>query len=471
MYELPEGGTLASLLSSSKDKETLDWRRRIRVGASIVSALAYLSSQNRFHESLRLDSVCFWEGYDKVLLGDYGNARLLSLQQFRYASTLQSPYAASELLDGEHEFDESCQVYSVGVILKALISGQLPSKDETAGTSTHLISSVDPLAGNWETSILESFASLAESCMYDLDRRDDRPKLSCLLEELLRLEEASGEKIALTGQFLGALLHVEQINAEMEKMTHHEDELELHSQDGSGNDPLLTRVASCRCSRKDVRGVVCCKEDGHFCCDKCFTELVNEHLGTPAIVCKEANCKAVYSAKQVYDHVEEKVFYNHISEAERSAFLVDVWGRGAKRVMHVRHNEALRALNAMASRDPGHPEFPPLCVMCLVTTRRGGSRLPNPLVVKRRFLLYLVCAFSKKPVKAAIKISRTRKWLRKASPALKASMVALGICVSQMTGLQMTYDSVRNFMSMPVMDDEINQFADATWESIGKLII
>jgi hypothetical protein len=170
--------------------------------------------------------------------------------------------------------------------------------------------------------------------------------------------------------------------------------------------------------------------------------------------------------KQIFDHVEGQLFFEHISEAERMVFLEDLWGRGAKRVAHVGQNEALKALNALASRDAGDTEFPPLCVLSLVTSRRGGSRLANPLSKKRRFLLYFVCAFDKKPIKAAIKISRTRKWLRKASPALKASLVVLDICISQMNESPMHHDSVSKHMSMTVMDDEINQFADVTWESV-----
>lgn len=138
-------------------------------------------------------------------------------------------------------------------------------------------------------------------------------------------------------------------------------------------------------------------------------------------------------------------------------------------MLHVRQNQALTALNAMASRDqmpPYQVEFPPLCVLCMVSSRRGGSLVPNPFATKRRFLLYFVCAFSKQPVRAAIKISRTRKWLRKTAPALKASMVALDICISQAKEVTMTHNMVAEYVGMPVMSDEIHQFADETWESI-----
>jgi hypothetical protein len=254
--------------------------------------------------------------------------------------------------------------------------------------------------------------------MYDMETRNDRPTLGILLEELLHLAEASAEKVASTGQALGAFLHVEQINAEKEEMTRQEQDelLELHSQDGSGNIPSFTRVAACRCSRKDARGIVCSKEDGHFCCDKCFSELVYEHLGAPEIVCREANCKAVYITKQIYDHVEEKLFYNHISEAERSTFLQDLWGRGATRVMHVGQNEALNALNAMASRDPGHPEFPPLCVLCLVTSRRAEAKFRTHCPRSDDFFSTLFAPFpksqSRRPLKSRERESGYERQLR-----------------------------------------------------------
>lgn len=469
VFELAEGGTLASLLSS-KDTSTrteLDWRSRIRVAASIVSAIVYLSNQKRNHASIRPENICFWEGFRKVLLADYGNARLFRSQQLCDES-IRSPYAAPEFLGGEVHYDENCQVFSIGFILKALITGQLPDEDEPPGMSSESLErDADPLAGDWNPRILRSFAALAESCMYDAERRSERPSLAALLEELLMLERTSVSKVDSAGQALGILLHVAQVNAEKEEELVLDTDMEMHSDNGNEtHSSPLTRTDICRCSRRNVRGVYCCKEEDHFCCDKCFAELVNEQLGSSAVVCREAGCSVAYSQKEIYEHVEETLFYNHIAEAERLAFLEDLWGRGASRVLHVRQNQALAALNAMASRDNAPPEFPPLCVLCLVTSRRGGSCITNLFSKKRRFLLYFVCAFSKMPVKAAIKISRNRKWLRKAAPALKASMVALDICVSQTREEKMTHASVAKYMSMPVINNEINQFADESWESI-----
>ena len=458
---------MASLLTSEDEKRrvALDWRKRIRISTALVSALTYLSSHNRFHESLRPENIYFWEDFTKVLLGGFGDTRLLRDEQLRHAYTL-SLCTPPECLVGEHDFDECCQVYSVGVILKALITGKLPSEDDQSGISAQsLLLQADPFAGDWDVGVLKSFASLARRCLEGIDKRENRPTLSGLLESLIQLEHTSAEKVT-PERILDALLYVEQINAEKEKCTEYVEESDLQAVESPMNGSILTRLGTCRCSRKDVGGVICSKEGGHFCCDRCFAEVVNENMGASAIICKEEKCEAVYSTKQIFDHVEGRAFYEHISEAERMALLQDLWGRGAKRVTHVGRDEALKALNALACRDSGDLDFPPLCVLSLITSRRGGSRLANPLSKTRLYLLYFVCAFDKKPVKAAIKISRTRKWLRKASPALKTSLVALDICVSQMTESPMQHDSVSRHMSMTVMDDEINQFADKTWESV-----
>jgi hypothetical protein len=376
-------------------------------------------------------------------------------------------YAAPEYLIGAHDLDEYCQVYSVGVILKVLITGKLLREGEPPGISSQsMILRADPFAGDWDIGVLDSFASLAYLCMGGINSRERRPTLSGLLESLIQLEHASSEKVVSTGNVLSALLHVEQKNALKEEPTEHLDELGLESIENSWTGSTLTKFATCRCSRRNARGVVCSKEEGHFCCDRCFVELVSENLGASAMRCKEEKCNAVFSMKQIFDHVEGKVFFEHISEAERMVFLKDLWERGAKRVAHVRQNEALEALNALASRDAVDTDFPPLCVLSLVTSRRGGCHLANPLSKKRRFLLSFICVFDKKPIKTAIKISRSRKWLRKASPALKASLIALDICISQMNESPMCHDSVSRHMSMTVMDDEINQFADVTWESV-----
>ena len=406
VFELAEGGTLASLLSSKDTsmRTLLDWRTRIHVAASIVSAIVYLSSQKRYHESIRPENIYFWEGFRKVLLADYCNAKLFRSQELCDES-IRSPYAAPEFLGGEVRYDDNCQVFSIGFILKALITGQLPDEDEQPGISSESLErDADPFAGDWDPRTLRSFATLAESCMYNAERRSERPSLSALLEELLMLERTTASKVASAGQVLGALLHVAQVNAEKEEELALDTDLEMHSDHGNGTpSSSLTRTGTCRCSRGNVRGVYCCKEEGHFCCDKCFAELVNERLGSSAIVCREAGCSVVYSQKQIYEHVDEITFYMHISEAERTAFLEDIWGRGALRVLHVRQNQALAALNAMASRDDAPPEFPPLCVLCLVSSRRGGSCISNPFSKKRRFLLYFVCAFSKKPSKSGNK--------------------------------------------------------------------
>jgi hypothetical protein len=95
-----------------------------------------------------------------MLLTHYWNSRLCQSQQYRDA-TVRIPFAAPEFLDGEFEFVESFQVYSVGFILKAVITGNLPDEEEAPGISTQSLIK--------DAHVLKSFATLA--VLHDLEPR------------------------------------------------------------------------------------------------------------------------------------------------------------------------------------------------------------------------------------------------------------------------------------------------------------
>jgi hypothetical protein len=171
--------------------------------------------------------------------------------------------------------------------------------------------------------------------------RDERPTLKDLLEGLLVLEQDCAEKMASAGKRWVHWYMSSKYRRKRRKRN-----------DTKGTTTLIRALPTAVATAMErvilslythpvsvyermCEALFAAARTDIFVVTACFREHVNEQLGAPTIVCRETNCDAVYSAKQVHDHVEEKLLYNHISEAKRLSFLEDLWGRGALRGLHV----------------------------------------------------------------------------------------------------------------------------------------
>lgn len=115
-----------------------------KIFTQLVGAVAYVHSKSCVHRDLKLENILL-DKHENVKLCDFGFTR----EYEGKASYLQTfcgtvCYSAPEMLKGEKYAGEKVDVWSLGIILYALLAGQLPYDDDDDQVTKHRILNEDP---------------------------------------------------------------------------------------------------------------------------------------------------------------------------------------------------------------------------------------------------------------------------------------------------------------------------------------
>ncbi|KAK6521438.1 hypothetical protein TWF506_001652 [Arthrobotrys conoides] len=107
-----------------------------KIFAQLVGAVAYVHQKNCVHRDLKLENIML-DRHENVKLCDFGFTR--EYEKHRQLQTFCGTvcYSAPEMVKGEKYHGQAVDVWSLGVILYALLCGELPF-DEDDETSTKL---------------------------------------------------------------------------------------------------------------------------------------------------------------------------------------------------------------------------------------------------------------------------------------------------------------------------------------------
>ncbi|KZL80966.1 camk camkl protein kinase [Colletotrichum incanum] len=115
-----------------------------KIFAQLVGAVAYVHQQSCVHRDLKLENILF-DKHENVKLVDFGFTREYEGKS-NYLQTFCGTicYSAPEMLKGEKYAGEKVDVWSLGVILYALLCGELPFDDDDDSVTRTKILNEEP---------------------------------------------------------------------------------------------------------------------------------------------------------------------------------------------------------------------------------------------------------------------------------------------------------------------------------------
>ncbi|KAG4174770.1 hypothetical protein ERO13_A11G141200v2 [Gossypium hirsutum] len=141
VYEFIPSGTLFQYLHDQSEEFPLSWGARLRIAKETAEAISYLhfsASIPIYHRDIKSMNILLDEKF-KAKVSDFGTSRSISIDQTHLTTHVQGTFG---------QFTEKSYVYSFGVILVELLTGEKPilslkMADESRSLATHFIASME----------------------------------------------------------------------------------------------------------------------------------------------------------------------------------------------------------------------------------------------------------------------------------------------------------------------------------------
>ncbi|MCJ1307910.1 hypothetical protein MMC25_001558 [Agyrium rufum] len=202
-----------------------------RIFTQLVGAVTYVHELSCVHRDLKLENILL-DKHENVKLCDFGFTREYEGKS-NYLQTFCGTvcYSAPEMLKGEKYAGEKVDVWSLGIILFALLTGELPFDEDDELATKHKILTTEP---KYPDSLPEDAKALLKKL---LSRRPlHRPSLSDILMDPFLAEHAPAQQAILK------LTQPAPFSTRLEKET-----LERMRSAGIDIDQVIEHVLSQRC--------------------------------------------------------------------------------------------------------------------------------------------------------------------------------------------------------------------------------
>ncbi len=194
VMELIDGSTLKDRLSSIQARgELLPIPEVIRIVRESASALAYAHSRNMIHRDVKPANLML-DHDNRVVLTDFGIAKIVTGAQFTASGGMVGTPAFMAPEQGLGEAgDERSDLYSLGIIMFQMLTGQLPYDAETplAIILKHL-NTPTPIARDINPSIPEELDRVVRKII-SKEAQDRYQTAGALIEDLDRYSNANAD--------------------------------------------------------------------------------------------------------------------------------------------------------------------------------------------------------------------------------------------------------------------------------------
>jgi serine/threonine protein kinase len=197
--EYVPGGSL-----SSERIESMSLMQKLAVVAQVADALGFLHGQNFIHRDVKPDNVIFRED-DTAVLTDFGIARDESsdLRMTLTGSVIGTPYYMSPEQARGKKLDARSDLYSLGVMLYKLLTGEVPFDAEDA-LSIYIMHAKEAVPD-----LPDEFAMLdpVVKCLMAKLPEDRYPDSTTLIKEMAKRVDTSPTRL-LNRSFEGVALEI-----------------------------------------------------------------------------------------------------------------------------------------------------------------------------------------------------------------------------------------------------------------------
>lgn len=180
-----------SLLDCLKQNQKLPTDQALRIAIQICHALRYAHAKNIIHRDIKPSNIMLAED-GQIKLVDFGISHIQSPDDTSVNLVGTPSYMAPELVDGKNPTELS-DLFSVGVVLYEMVSGNLPFAGKDAHGVLYKIINEEPTSLEQE---LPSLPVPIRELIYKTLAKDPRDRYQSILE----LEQALEDSLGLSNQ-------------------------------------------------------------------------------------------------------------------------------------------------------------------------------------------------------------------------------------------------------------------------------
>ena len=123
------GGTLCDLVQDHPGGKLEEEQARIYF-KQMVDGLSYIHSKDIIHRDMKLENIFLNKEKTKVIIGDFGLSNFWHPGAKLETRCGSAEYAAPEIFDKNKDYTQAVDIWSLGILLYAMLSGQLPFEVE-----------------------------------------------------------------------------------------------------------------------------------------------------------------------------------------------------------------------------------------------------------------------------------------------------------------------------------------------------